>query len=1254
VLPIASRFLITGFFAFLIAAGSAQAQPTPTLSGVTPVYLKQSESQELTLSGANIGDATLLAMSDARGVTAELIPASGKPTANQLKVKIAAAADAVLGTRELRIITPMGVTAPLVVTVGQYAATRDQEPNNSPEQATTLTFPTSIVGRIDVGGDVDSYRFEAKKGQHLVFDVNAARLGSPLDPVVVVLDASGHEQPRSVSHRGADYIIIFEPVTSGSYTLQVRDVQYRGGGDYAYRIDAGEIPLVESIIPAGGRRGGKIEVRAVGHNLSGHDVQTVDLADAQPGVMPLRFKTSAGFSNDIPFLITDLPPVAEKGSNTSAKSAMSVSLPAEVSGVLANPAEEDFFRFTVPTKQPITLEVSARKTGSPIDALMTLRDANGGVMEQNNGAGEAEPRISKVLEPGDYIVSIRDLTYAGGPSYGYRINMFQAGAPPADFAVRFMPDAARVGRGSNVKLWCEIVRLNGYKGAVAVTLEGLPAGVTVTNGVATINESTSGIFTVTAAPDAPLGSFPIKLKAVGTAGAQQTIRFGEPELNGRFVHDAYLTVIEKTPFIIDALGDVKPEQIAQYQADVPKLFAKLNSSTPELEKAQAEWEKKLGTSPDAWKPLEVTAATSIGETTLKPQPDGSILASNKENKLPETETYTIVAAVSIDKIAGIRLEALPDPSLPSQGPGRNAAGNFVVSRINAVVAPKSDPSQAKPIVLTSASATFEQPKFPASAALEKKPKAGWAIFGGTGKAQTAWFYPDKPIPAGDDVVITISLDQQFGMKHTLGRFRLSVTNDPAAKDKQSETVPPPVAAIVKIAADKRTPEQKASLAAYYRSISPELKAERSKFEALKLTVGPFAEVNRLETLLNQNNAVLDAERKEWEQAIAAGIGWTPVDVTAVKAANGTALVNEKDGSVTAVNGAPATDTYTVTATTPLRTITAIRLEALSDERLPGNGPGRAADGNFVLSKFTIGAIPAPPPAAAETPAAAPEKPKAPAGKPKKADAPAAKPETKVPAVAAVPIALREGSTSFSQANYGLAGAIDERPDTGWAISPLVGRPQTATFFPRQPIVNADGASLSFTLEFAAPKLDGYSLGRFRIWVLGAADATLAANIPPEIQEIIKVPDATRTEPQKAEISAYYRTISPTLEPTRQRLAELKRKLPSLPLNIARNKSGVLPIPIRRSDDFDGPIQLTLEGFSAGRDPKDRQPSPISKNFDITALAADPQTALAKLTIKPKGNCELGTRMVVIRAEGKIGNDTWVEYSPAFPITVVEK
>ena len=43
-----------------------------------------------------------------------------------------------------------------------------------------------------------------------------------------------------------------------------------------------------------------------------------------------------------------------------------------------------------------------------------------------------------------------------------------------------------------------------------------------------------------------------------------------------------------------------------------------------------------------------------------------------------------------------------------------------------------------------------------------------------------------------------------------------------------------------------------------------------------------------------------------------------------------------------------------------------------------------------------------------------------------------------------------------------------------------------------------------------------------------------------------------------------------------------------------------------------------------------------------------------LTFKAKGNSEVGTRNVVIRAEAKLGKETVVQYSPAIPLTVKAK
>src|SRR5260221_7373553 len=80
------------------------------------------------------------------------------------------------------------------------------------------------------------------------------------------------------------------------------------------------------------------------------------------------------------------------------------------------------------------------------------------------------------------------------------------------------------------------------------------------------------------------------------------------------------------------------------------------------------------------------------------------------------------------------------------------------------------------------------------------------------------------------------------------------------------------------------------------------------------------------------------------------------------------MTREVDGSIVASGASPATDTYRVTATTALKHVTAVRLEVLPDERFAAGGPGRGANGNFILSEFRLSATPR---ALAKPPATAP-------------------------------------------------------------------------------------------------------------------------------------------------------------------------------------------------------------------------------------------------------------------------------------------
>src|SRR6185369_9735844 len=65
------------------------------------------------------------------------------------------------------------------------------------------------------------------------------------------------------------------------------------------------------------------------------------------------------------------------------------------------------------------------------------------------------------------------------------------------------------------------------------------------------------------------------------------------------------------------------------------------------------------------------------------QPDGAVLVAATAAK----DTYTVeVPVAAAQTISALRLEALPEDSLPGKGPG-HASGNFVVTRVRATVVP---------------------------------------------------------------------------------------------------------------------------------------------------------------------------------------------------------------------------------------------------------------------------------------------------------------------------------------------------------------------------------------------------------------------------------------------------------------------------------------------------------------------------------------------------------------------------------------
>ncbi len=275
------------------------------------------------------------------------------------------------------------------------------------------------------------------------------------------------------------------------------------------------------------------------------------------------------------------------------------------------------------------------------------------------------------------------------------------------------------------------------------------------------------------------------------------------------------------------------ETLKRLDAAIADARRQLETETPALAVERAAWEAAQV----AWLPLQPITATSDGGATLTVLPDGSLLASGAS---PDTDTYRLAFDALPDGITALRLEVLPDDSLPNRGPGRAGNGNFVLSEL---VARSVAAAAATAVTFASAQASFEQTgaagdnpygKWAVAGAIDgdaKGPTWGWAVMEQAGRANTAVFTTTAPIAGSAATRLELELHQQLGAgSHTLGRLRLSCTTAPPPF--AADALPPDVAAALARPIAERSEAQRAQIAAHHRSIAPSLAPLRAQIEAL--------------------------------------------------------------------------------------------------------------------------------------------------------------------------------------------------------------------------------------------------------------------------------------------------------------------------------------------------------------------------------------------------------------------------------------
>ena len=225
-----------------------------------------------------------------------------------------------------------------------------------------------------------------------------------------------------------------------------------------------------------------------------------------------------------------------------------------------------------------------------------------------------------------------------------------------------------------------------------------------------------------------------------------------------------------------------------------------------------EWEKNRE-APVTWAPLEYETFVSAEGASLSR--NGELLISGRAK--PDKEIYIVTASSSLERITALRLDVLADKSLPKNGPGRQDNGNLTLTDFD-VQAFEAGGTAPKKLTFARATADFNQQGWTVAAAIDRDPATGWGIFPAVGQSHLAVFELDDPLVLKPGTKLTISLKQQSGNSHLIGRFKLSATADPAVR---AAAMPALAEEALKLPDAQRAEAQRLALAAYVLRIRAE-------------------------------------------------------------------------------------------------------------------------------------------------------------------------------------------------------------------------------------------------------------------------------------------------------------------------------------------------------------------------------------------------------------------------------------------------
>ncbi len=627
--------------------------PNPRLTYLMPMGGKVGTTFEVSWGGSDLDEPQALWFSHPGIKGTPIVPPPPKPDPKAdpkkpppapppvTKFSVTINKDAPPGYYEARFVGKHGVSNPRVFVVGELNEVAEKEANNDVDQAQKVESGVTISGNLANATDVDYYSFPGKKGQRLTLVCLCASIDSRLLPELRVLDTSGKQLGYQRPLPGNDGVLDITLPADSDYLVRLNQFTYtQGNAEYFYRLSIASAPWIETVFPPMIEPGKTAALTLYGRNLPGGKPEPAAVVDGKPldklvvnvaapgdplaqqrlafsGVVPPVSATLDGFEYRLPgsnpSLLTyaKAAVVLENEGNDSADKAQEIPVPSEVAGRIDKRGDRDWYAFSVKKGDTFIIELLSHRLGAPTDMFLFIRDMKAkppqDVTSQDDNpqtfntknlhTASRDPVPFKFVAPADGKYHVYIGSHSAGlvadPTHLYRLRI---SPEKPDFRVivmpneDFRPDSVVLLQGGLETYNVFVERLEGFKGEVTLTLEGLPPGVTSTPQVLSANMKFVNLV-VSAADNAPAFTGEIKVTGTAVINGQKVVREArpatvtwpvQPQQNiptiTRLDRQLMLAVREKAPAKLVAT----PDKTVAVMGNKVNIQLKLNRLSPEF------------------------------------------------------------------------------------------------------------------------------------------------------------------------------------------------------------------------------------------------------------------------------------------------------------------------------------------------------------------------------------------------------------------------------------------------------------------------------------------------------------------------------------------------------------------------------------------------------------------------------------------------------------------------------------------------